>query len=182
MTITIPIPPRILSPNVTIGSIGGRMAKATAIKKQRELARLVTLEALNGEKPMLKIAHIYITWFSKTAREIDRDNLQGILKSTFDGMADAGLFDNDKGLVYWPIERNKDAKNPRVEIEIMNELEQQNKITDRTLPRPISADDRRILGRLLARVSAQSRAEEREHSGELSEEIATLSAVLAKTE
>lgn len=57
ITITVPLPARILSPNVTIGSRGGRMAKAAAIKKSRNFAACLFMsEHPQGFKPLWKRA------------------------------------------------------------------------------------------------------------------------------
>lgn len=71
-----------------------------------------------GQKPGWKEAQIRVTWFSKTARVIDRDNILAYLKSAFDGLTDAGILADDRDVTHLPPIREKDAKNPRVEIEI----------------------------------------------------------------
>jgi len=117
-TISLPIPHRCLSPNHTVGSIGQRMQKAAQIKRYRGVACTYALYALAGEKPRWKTATIQVTWFSKTARLIDRDNIMGYLKSAFDGLTDSGMLDDDRGVTHLPPIRLKDAKNPRIQIEI----------------------------------------------------------------
>ena len=117
-TITLPIPHRCLSPNHTVGSRGGRMQKANETKKYRELCKTETTIELRGERPLWKEAEIRVTWFSKTAHKIDRDNMIGYLKSAFDGLTDAGLLDDDRDVTHLPPRREKDAAFPRVLITV----------------------------------------------------------------
>ena len=116
--ITLPIPHKSLSPNHTVGSLGQRMQKANTIKKYRWLARLLAMEQLGTARPQWKTAQVQVTWFSKTARLIDRDNILGYLKSAFDGLTDAGLLADDRDITHLPPVREKDAALPRVEITI----------------------------------------------------------------
>lgn len=117
--IRMPIPPRTLSPN-------GRphhMAKAKDKKIQREAACAQCLIALDGTPaPQWKLAHVYVYFYAKDRRGVqDGDNILASLKSAFDGIADAGIVSNDRNFVYWPIDRNIDKANPRVEITITGE-------------------------------------------------------------
>lgn len=117
MKITLSIPPRCLSPNFTVASRGGRMGKAAAIKKYRNAAMLACLAALSkGITPRWKAATVQVHWFAKTMRFPDGDNALATLKSAFDGMTDAGLFADDKGLTHLPVKFAKDKDNPRIEI------------------------------------------------------------------
>lgn len=136
VTITVPIPARILSPNVTIGSRGGRMAKAAAIKKSRANAAT----AFNTQNPgrrnnlLWKRAIVQINWFTKTITHPDPDNAISSLKSTFDGLADAGLLSNDRGLTQLPPVFQKDKANPRVELVFTQQDEQPTSRTSETRP------------------------------------------------
>ena len=94
------------------------MTKARLVKQCRAAARLAALIAAAAKKPLLKSATIQVFWFSKTVRTQDADNLLGRLKSTFDGIADAGIVANDRGITHLPPVQTKDATNPRVELVI----------------------------------------------------------------
>jgi len=113
--IDIPIPPRSLSPN-------GRAhwhAKGRAKRSQRDTARLTALAELGrNPQPRWHDATVSVTWYAKSARWPDADNAIGSLKGAIDGLVDAGVLIDDDRLTWLPIERRKDAKRPRVEIEI----------------------------------------------------------------
>ncbi len=116
-TLELPLPSPWLSPNKTVGSRGGRLAKATATKKYREAARLIALAALPADAPYDALS-IQCRFFHKQNRKRDKDNLLASMKSAFDGIADAGWVGDDSQLTYMPVQIDKDASNPRVEIDI----------------------------------------------------------------
>ena len=117
-TITLPIPHKCLSPNHTVGSIGQRMQKSVETKKLRALSAHAATDQLRGEQPRWTEATIRVTWFSKTARVIDRDNIISYLKAAFDGLTDAGLLADDRDVTHLPPRREKDAAFPRVLITV----------------------------------------------------------------
>jgi Holliday junction resolvase RusA-like endonuclease len=94
ITIILPLPNKVLQPNFTIGSFGGRMMKAAAAKKYRRLAR----EAIEAEQletlPWKKI-FVQATFHYKTRRRRDTDNAMGALKSAYDGIIESGLIPDD---------------------------------------------------------------------------------------
>ena len=111
--ISIPIPPRALSPN-------GRphfMAKAKAKRTQRDTANMGARAAL-GRTPQPRWTHatVQLRWYAKTARWPDADNAIGSVKGAIDGLVDAGVLLDDDNLTWLPIERHKDKARPRVEI------------------------------------------------------------------
>lgn len=118
LTITIPHPPKECRPN-------GRYhwaRKAKHVKRHRSLSHMACLEALKGRMPeRWRQAKVQVTAYTKTAQHQDPDNLIASLKAAFDGIADAQIVANDKGL--WP-ERPvilKDPVNPRIELTITEE-------------------------------------------------------------
>ena len=119
ITIVLPLPSGLLSPNHTVGSIGGRFAKAGAIKKYRRLAR----EAVEAEQietaPWGKVS-ITSTFFFAQNRTRDSRNALGSLKSVYDGIVDAGLIVNDdyEHVQEGPPIFKIDKKHPRVELDI----------------------------------------------------------------
>ncbi len=119
ITITLPLPDRILSPNHTVGSRGGRMAKATAIKKARTLAKVECMSSFASSfKPRWKTAVVQVTWYAKTIAFPDGDNALASLKAFFDGLTDYGIFDDDRGNTYPPVQFAKDKDNPRIVLTI----------------------------------------------------------------
>lgn len=115
MTITLPLPPKQLSPNAR----PHHMAKARVVNKYRMAARLFTSGQLAiGYKPRHKTATCQITWYAKTKRFPDGDNALASCKAAIDGIADSGFIDNDSGLTHLPVIFHVDKENPRVEITI----------------------------------------------------------------
>jgi hypothetical protein len=119
ITIALPLPNRVLSPNCTIGSIGGRMMKAAATKKYRRLTR-EAVEAESVDSAPWRVVGVKATFFKKQRNRFDPDNAAGSLKAAYDGIVDAGLVDDDD---IYHMKREMpdlaiDKENPRVMIEI----------------------------------------------------------------
>ena len=119
ITIVLQLPGKRLQPNSTVGSLGGRFAKAAAIKKYRRLTR----EAIFAERietmPWFFVT-VQAAFFHGNKRRRDQDNAMGSLKSAYDGIVDSGLAIDDD---YDHMERGVptfeiDAKSPRVELTI----------------------------------------------------------------
>jgi hypothetical protein len=118
MKITLPIPDREVSPNAARGqSRWAAIKKSKLVKKHRECARIATLFALkphNCKAPLgYSLAHFFPTMAFR-----DEDNADGACKAYRDGICDAfGM--SDKNFCKMKLStREKDAKNPRVEITI----------------------------------------------------------------
>ena len=111
LTIFLPIPPKLLSPN---GSHKHWRTKAKAKKGARVLARLVLLEALNGKQ--LAFQGYSLAFFHAVKRNRDDDNAEAACKAYRDGIAEAlGMDDCDLRkcqLSTFAI----DGKNPRLEV------------------------------------------------------------------
>jgi len=119
VTIILPLPARALEPNCTIGSIGGRFMKATAIKRYRRLAK----EAVEAEQvESMPWNHVIVSaaFFHTTDRRRDPDNSTGSLKSAYDGIVDSGLVpdDDNKHMRRGEPSFNIDTEFPRVELTI----------------------------------------------------------------
>jgi hypothetical protein len=115
-TITLPLPHKHLSPN-------GRphwRAKAKATKAARCKCSLETVLATKAfavqHQPRWKTATVLIRAYFKDARKRDKYNNQAACMAYFDGLADAGLIDNDSGLTHLPMVVAIDKKNPRIEM------------------------------------------------------------------
>jgi hypothetical protein len=117
VTIVLPLPPGILSPNAVHGSYGGRMARYGASKKCRRLAKEATLAQEIESAPWDK-AVVYYSFFHKQDRNRDDVNYCQSCKSYLDGIVEAGLLvdDNHKHLTTMPTTFTIDKKCPRVEI------------------------------------------------------------------
>lgn len=120
VVIELPIPSRVLSPN-------GRFhwgAKQRATKKAREYAHYVTLAAFtNVESASLRWpeASVSVRVVRRDKRgRMDDQNLIASLKAYIDGVCDAGLIENDRGLrwgaVTWEVERGIPKNQERVEL------------------------------------------------------------------
>ncbi len=115
--IILPLPGGILSPNSTVGSIGGRFAKAGAIKKYRRITK-ETVEAECIETAPWSKMSVRAVFYFRDNRLRDPDNAIGSLKAAYDGIVDSGLITDDD----WErMEREKpmfniDKKHPRVEL------------------------------------------------------------------
>lgn len=119
VTIILPLPAKVLQPNCTIGTIGGRFMKAAAIKRYRQLAK----EAIEAEcietRPWREVS-VQAMFFFGTNRRRDQDNAMGSLKAAYDGIVDAGLVIDDD---YEHMKRKPpifqiDHNFPRVELTI----------------------------------------------------------------
>lgn len=120
ITITIDIPPRILSPNGT-----GHWAQRSAAKKsQRQAGYILAIEAMNKagitdipwKKPRVELA-----WFAGQRNWVpDVQNAIGCVKALIDGVEDSGLFVNDKDLEWGRIIRDVDKEYPRVVLSFDN--------------------------------------------------------------
>ena len=119
VTIILPLPSPLLSPNRPPGSMGGRMRKAVIAKRYRRLARLATLEERIEPPPWMK-ATVQARFFHKTRRRRDGVNFNAMLKPAQDGIVDAGLVidDDSEHLTTLPPEFAIDYRNPRVEMTI----------------------------------------------------------------
>lgn len=119
ITITIPLPPRELSPNARCHW----RKKAAKTKQYRLFAWSAALAVTRNQTPprWLK-AKMNVAAYFPTRRFPDPGNLMASLKAAEDGICDAGIVANDRGL--WP-ERPVfavDKANPRIEITITEEI------------------------------------------------------------
>jgi crossover junction endodeoxyribonuclease RusA len=110
--ITVSLPPRELSPNWR----GHWARKAKAVKKTRTEAWAAALEVTKGSKTRWTEATVAYTFHFRDCRRRDRDNLLASCKAVTDGLADAGLVDNDAAFTFLPVQCEVDRENPRLEI------------------------------------------------------------------
>lgn len=115
LTISIPIPPVSLSPN---GRAHFR-TKARDKAAQRAQGFAFASCQFRGAGPKWDRVTLTIRWFAKHDKFIpDFDNAVASCKGAFDGMQDAGVMKDDRGVEAIVLWRLVDAQRPRVEITI----------------------------------------------------------------
>lgn len=114
--IVLPLPPRCLSPNCPIASKRGRIMRAMASKKQKQLA-IDAVRALCIDEPWER-ATVRVVYYHKTQRRRDDVNHLAMLKSAYDGCVEGGLIidDDSTHLTTLGCEFKLDKKDPRVEL------------------------------------------------------------------
>ena len=124
--IMLPLPAKVLHPNFTVATMGGRLMKARATKRYRRLAFEAIAEMedfdvvpdVTSEAPLWKKASVKTIFHHKTKRKRDEDNAKGSLKAAFDGVVDSGLIldDDSEHLTHETPEFKIDKEYPRVEL------------------------------------------------------------------
>lgn len=124
ITIPVPLPHKLLSPNGRTRSWRAKAAQVRLAKSQGCNAALIAMHdaGMAGGPPKWKRATVRAVFYLRDKRglEADQDNRQGSLKAHIDGIAASGLIDNDRGLTWLspPITHAIDKARPRVEIVI----------------------------------------------------------------
>ena len=125
VTIVLPLPNKVLQPNSVVATMGGRLMKARATKRYRNLAFQETSKLLfDNDNVELFVeyqwekAAVKTVFYHKTKRKRDEDNAKGSLKAAFDGVADSGLIpdDDSEHLTHETSEFKIDKEYPRVEL------------------------------------------------------------------
>lgn len=120
ITITLPVPPEQLTGNGRYH----RMGKARLTKECREQAKADaqwTLMAKRLKSPMWVRAKVRAVWYlGYRCRQLDQQNAIHGLKAYIDGLQDAGILKDDRGVVWEPVEWQRDRRRPRVEITVMS--------------------------------------------------------------
>ena len=113
--ITLPLPAKELSPNARChwGTKAVKTREARITAWAGAMAILWHDDSPRGEKAMSQL-----TFYFKTKRRRDADNLLASCKAYFDGLVDAGILADDSGLGHFPIIFHKDKDDPRLEITI----------------------------------------------------------------
>lgn len=115
IVLLLPLPSKALSPNARVH--WGALARAKRI--YRSTAWALALEYTACRRPRHARATVQATFYHRTARRRDGDNLLASLKAAFDGIAEAGIVANDSGMTHLPVIQKIDARRPRVEIVIV---------------------------------------------------------------
>ena len=119
VTIILPLPPKVLSPNCPTATWGGRFARAAATKKQRRLAK-VAVEAERIETAPWEKVTVEALFYFVHSRRRDPDNANSSLKAAYDGIVDSGLVKDDDydHMTRLPPIFRVDHKFPRVSLTI----------------------------------------------------------------
>ena len=117
VTIILPLPPYVLSPNCPGGSRGGRFARAAASKKYKRLA-VDAVEAQRMEGAGWTRATVQSTFWHRQKRRRDDVNSASMLKSAYDGVVESGVLadDDSEHLTTLPTLFGIDKDHPRVEM------------------------------------------------------------------
>lgn len=119
LMIDLGLPPAELSPN----SRCHWAVKAKAVKRYRRSAGVIARARLGRAKaPRWRRAQVLAVFFLPDGRVRDPDNLMACLKPAWDGLVDAGILADDRGLVILPpiLKRATDEDGPGVRI-VVNE-------------------------------------------------------------
>ncbi len=112
--ITLELPPLALKPNVRVHHIIKAKAVAEYRLHAKEEAMVAAFEHDIAEP--FTDAVVAITFYHKTKKHQDADNILASLKAAFDGLTDAGIWADDRLVVFLPVVRETDSKSPRVEL------------------------------------------------------------------
>ena len=100
----LPFPSRQLHPN---GRPPNWAVRSRLVSERRALVKdLATIAEVVPSEP-LQSATVDVLLLNKTARKQDADNALAWLKSTIDGLVDAGIFADDNELTYKPVRQDK---------------------------------------------------------------------------
>lgn len=119
ITIILPLPPKLLSPNRPVFTRGGRIAQAKAVKAYRAAARKAC-EAEGVSTGPWESATAQDAFYWPYRRRRDTRNAEVMLKAAYDGLVEAGLLADDDALTlaHEPTRFEIDKECPRVEITI----------------------------------------------------------------
>ena len=117
ITISIPIPPRVISPN---GRPRHWSVAAKAKKAAKAAAKLRTLMVLDG-KPADPVNCYTLNYYWPTATRRDDDNAVASAKASMDGICEA-LWMDDRDLSLRWVFHAKDKANPRLVVNLFFEV------------------------------------------------------------
>lgn len=113
--LTLPLPPRELSPNARTHWA----RKARSVAAYRLCAETMARKVVRAsQRSRWDRAEVRTTFYLPDRRRRDRDNLMASMKAAWDGLVDAEILSDDRGLVQYPPVLEVDRENPRVEIEV----------------------------------------------------------------
>jgi Holliday junction resolvase RusA-like endonuclease len=95
--------------------------KSKQTKKARaesKIAAIAVFNELGVDPPRWGEVKAKLRFYFRTKARHDRSNAQASTKAYEDGLTDAGVWLDDSGVTWLPVELLHDPKNPRLEIEI----------------------------------------------------------------
>jgi len=117
VSLVLPLPSGLLSPNRPVVSLRGRFARAAASKKLKRLA-VEAVKSAQVESGPWPLASVSATFYHARDGRRDPDNFMAMLKAAYDGLKEAGLIVDDD----WRHLRREepqfriDKTSPRVEL------------------------------------------------------------------
>lgn len=119
IVITLPLPPKELSPNCKPISRGAALKKGRIVKEYRTRCGFEAIAVCSSRPKFAKVA-VQPTFFYPTNRNRDGDNSNASIKNAIDGaLADAEIVRNDSGVTLLPPIFSIDKDRPRVELSIV---------------------------------------------------------------
>jgi len=113
LKLVLPLPPKVLQPNRARGTHWG--TRSRAVKKYRSDAGLAAKALGDCGFPWPRVK-VFLAFYFAENRKRDQDNFIAAMKSAFDGLADAGVVENDTDLTPMPPKFFVDKNDPRVEL------------------------------------------------------------------
>lgn len=117
LRIVLPLPSPHLSPNARVHW----GVKSRAVKAYRSLAAWHASQLWTEQQPPMAEADIVATFRFRDRRRRDRDNLLAMLKAAFDGLADAGIVEDDSSFRH-EVRIDEPTDDPHVAIEVMERM------------------------------------------------------------
>jgi crossover junction endodeoxyribonuclease RusA len=112
--VTLPLPPRELHPNARVHW----RKKSRATREYRRRAWAEAMRATPVREPRYARATCRVWFYLPDNRRRDSDNLLAWMKAGIDGLADAGIVENDRAFSFPAVEVALDRNNPRVILEV----------------------------------------------------------------
>ncbi len=114
VTISLPLPPKELSPNERMHWA----RKARAVRNYRRWTDVATRQARPKGWTVPSEVVVTCRFYFRDRRRRDRDNLLASMKAAFDGIVDSGLIRDDCDMIHMPVVIGYDRERQRVEITV----------------------------------------------------------------
>lgn len=116
LTITLPLPHKLLSPNQTPHPVVFRRLKRKA-RGDAQIAALVALQTAGmADSPRWTAVTVECRVYCTTQRRRDADNFTASMKAAMDGLTDAGIWTDDSVVRPLAPVFGIDKQQPRVEV------------------------------------------------------------------
>ncbi|MCS7294487.1 MAG: hypothetical protein NZ761_03730, partial [Dehalococcoidia bacterium] len=94
--VTVPLPPRAVSPNARSGHWGPGARAAAEARRTAALAALATLQERGLDPPRWSVVRVTYCWQARRKPVPDPDNIIARAKPCLDGLVDAGILADDR--------------------------------------------------------------------------------------